>query len=230
MRTLVERIARKEGAFAIMLAEGTRGAAEALGPAAQQCGVYALKGHSPRGHDHRAMWREMFDTATSDIGTYESGYWGPPDPAMHMLKDGFSPGEVSTHVASAKGRRLFEDTLGVCTFCIRVPLSLVLEAFNAVTGWDFTAREAQDVGFRTANLLRAFNIRHGVSVDIERPSPRWSSAPVDGPARGISIAPHWDNMLKNYYQLMGWDIETGKPLPETLRAVGLDEVVADLWK
>ncbi len=36
-------------------------------------------------------------------------------------------------------------------------------------------------------------------------------------------------MLDNYYRLMGWDRETGKPLPETLRASGLDFVVADIW-
>ncbi len=229
IRTLLERIARREGAFADMLAEGTRRAAEALGPEAEKCGVYTLKGHSPRGHDHRAMWREMFDTATSDIGTYESGYWGPADPDMHMLKDRFSHEDISTHIARTKGRRLFEDTVGACCFCIRVPLRLVLEAFNAITGWDFTAQEAQDVGFRAANLLRAFNVKHGVGPDVERPSPRWSSAPTDGPARGITIAPHWEGMLDNYYRLMGWDRTTGKPLPETLRSLGLDYVVADLW-
>jgi len=26
---------------------------------------------------------------------------------------------------------------------------------------------------------------------------------------------------------MGWDQETGKPLPETLRAVGLEELIPD---
>ena len=38
-----------------------------------------------------------------------------------------------------------------------------------------------------------------------------------------------DGMLDTYYQLMGWDRETGKPSPVTLRALGLDYVVADLW-
>ena len=137
-----------------------------LGPEAQNCGIYTMKGHAPRGHDHRAMWREMFDTATSDIGTYESGYLGPADPDTHSLKDRFSPEDVSTHVAKAKGRRQFEDTLGSCIFCTRAPLRFVVEALNSVTGWDFTVKEAQDVGFRVANLMRAFNIRHGVPVAI----------------------------------------------------------------
>ena len=62
--------------------------------------------------------------------------------------------------------------------------------------WDFTVKEAQDVGFRVANLMRAFNLQHGVGVDLEQPSPRWSSTPVDGPAKGINIASHWDGMLE----------------------------------
>ncbi|HLC22958.1 MAG TPA: aldehyde ferredoxin oxidoreductase C-terminal domain-containing protein, partial [Dehalococcoidia bacterium] len=229
IRTLLERISRREGVFANKLAEGTKRAAESLGPEAQNCGVYTLKGHSPRGHDHRAMWREMFDTATSDIATYASGYFGPADPDISQIKDRFSPEEVSTYTARAKGRRQFEDATGTCTFCTMVPLKLLLEAFNAVIGWDFTPREAQDVGFRAANMLRAFNVRHGISVDVELPSPRWASTPVDGPAKGMNITLHWDGMLDNYYRQIGWDKATGKPLPETLKALGLERVAFDLW-
>ncbi len=229
IRTLLERIARREGAFADMLAEGIKYAAETLGEEALNCGVYTMKGHAPRGHDHRAFWREMFDTATSDVGTYSSGYMGPTDPDSHSLKERFSPEDVSTHIAKTKGRRQLEDTLGTCSFCTRAPLHFLVEALNAVTGWDFTVTEAQDVGFRVANLMRAFNLQHGVGVDLEQPSPRWSSTPVDGPAKGISIAAHWDGMLDNYYRLMGWDRQTGKPFPATLKALGLDSVIADLW-
>jgi hypothetical protein len=28
---------------------------------------------------------------------------------------------------------------------------------------------------------------------------------------------------------MGWDRKTGKPYPETLKALGLDYIVKDLW-
>ena len=229
IRTLLERMARREGTFADMLAEGIKHAAERLGPEAKECAIYTQKGHAPRTHDHRGMWREMFDTSTADVGTYESGYLGPKDPDTHGLKDRFSPEEVSTHVAKAKGRRQFEDVAGSCTFCTRARLATIVEAFNLVTGWDFTVKEAQDVGYRVSNLMRAFNIRHGIPIEREQPSPRWCSAPTDGPAKGITIAPHWEEMLDSYYREMGWDRQTGKPLPETLRSLGLDSVVADLW-
>jgi len=227
-RKLLEQITHRQGAFASTLAEGTVQAAKVLGSEAQDCGIYTTKGHSPRGHDHRAMWREMFDTATSDIGTYEAGYLGPADPDTVSLKDRFSPEEVSSYVARTKGRRQFEDAIGTCVFCTRRPLQEIVDVFNAVTGWDFTPQEAQDVGFRAANLLRAFNLRHGVTVDVEHPSARWSSAPIDGPAQNISIAKHWESMLDNYYEQMGWDRGTGKPLPQTLKKLGLDDIVDDL--
>ncbi len=228
-RTLLERISRREGKFANTLAEGTMRAAQALGPEAQECGIYALKGHSPRGHDHRSNWREMFDTATSDIGTYSAGYMGPPDPDVLSLKNIFSPEEVSTYTAKTKGKRQFDDTLGTCIFCHRGPLANIVEMVNAATGWDFTPKEAQAVGFRASNLMRAFNLRHGVTVDKEKPSARWSSTPVNGPAKGITIQPHWESMLDNYYEEMGWDRKSGRPLPETLHALGLDDVATALW-
>jgi aldehyde:ferredoxin oxidoreductase len=105
MKTLLERIANRQGAFADLLAEGTMRAAEALGTEAQNCGIYTMKGYSPRTHDHRAMWREMFDTATSDLGTFDSGYIGPPDPDVPSLKNGFSPDEVSANVAVTKASK-----------------------------------------------------------------------------------------------------------------------------
>ncbi len=36
-------------------------------------------------------------------------------------------------------------------------------------------------------------------------------------------------MIKNYYNLMGWDEQTGKPLPETLKSLGLESVIPQIW-
>ena len=233
IRTLLERIASREGSFANLLAEGTMRAAEALGPAAVQCGIFTLRGHSPRGHDHRARWSEMLDTSTSDIGTYQSGYIGPvdtEDTGIAPVKDRFSPIEVSTNVAMTTGRRQFEDTLGTCTFCTRVPLKHVVDQLSAATGWDFTIAEAQTVGLRVANMMRVFNLRHGLTPDVEQPSARWSSAPLDGPAAGVSARPYWEEMLDHYYELMGRDRQSGRPNPDTLRSLGLEDLIPDIWE
>jgi aldehyde:ferredoxin oxidoreductase len=36
-------------------------------------------------------------------------------------------------------------------------------------------------------------------------------------------------MLDHYYHLMGWDVATGRPLPDTLRKLGIEHVIQDLW-
>jgi aldehyde:ferredoxin oxidoreductase len=34
-------------------------------------------------------------------------------------------------------------------------------------------------------------------------------------------------MKRNYYRTMGWDEDTGLPLPDTLRDLGLEELATD---
>jgi len=86
------------------------------------------------------------------------------------------------------------------------------------------------VGRRAVNLARAFNLQQGIGPDLDAPSVRYGSTPLDGIRAGYGIAPHWDKMLRNYYKLMGWDEKTSKPLPETLKALGLDFIILQLWQ
>jgi len=121
---------------------------------------------------------------------------------------------------------LFEDSLGVCRFNTRTDMLYLPQAVNAATGWDMDPQEAMDVGRRAVNLLRAFSIRHGISPELDVPSTRYGSTPIDDPAAGVGIRPLWDEMLANYYWLLGWD-EKGVPRRETLGALGIGGYVAD---
>jgi len=38
----------------------------------------------------------------------------------------------------------------------------------------------------------------------------------------------WDEMVKNYYTLMGWNPVTGIPLPETLKKLDLSDLIGDV--
>ena len=51
---------------------------------------------------------------------------------------------------------------------------------------------------------------------------------MDGPIKGKSIMLSWKTLLDEYYRLMGWDRNTGYPLPDTLKGLGLDGPLADL--
>ena len=77
--------------------------------------------------------------------------------------------------------------------------------------------------------MKAFNLQAGISREVDYPSTRYGSTHIDGPWKGIGIMPHWEEMLNNYYTLMGWDVTTGKPLPETLKKLGLEDIIKDIW-
>jgi len=225
---MLKKIANREGCGE-RFAEGVKHAAEAMGGEALKCAIFTKKGASPRGHDHRSLWMELIDTCVSNTGTIETG--GPlAQPAVLGVtppKNRFDPIDMSRQNAQLNGGRQFEDCLGTCRFCT-TNFQLTVDCLNAVTGWDFTIDEAMEVGRRAINQLRMFNIRHGLTKEIEAPSVRYSSTPVDGPVKGISIAPHWENIRSNYYREMGWDPETGKPLPDTLEKLGIGYLIKDL--
>ncbi|MHB1417273.1 MAG: aldehyde ferredoxin oxidoreductase family protein, partial [Chloroflexota bacterium] len=227
-RTLLWRIARREG-FGDILAEGVRLAAARIGGEAPNMGIYTLKGAAPRGHDHRGRWPELLDTCTSNTGTIEATFGGMQTDRIGLppLRDGFSPEEVSTINALFNGWHQFEDCLGVCRFCF-TDATLGVPTLNAITGWELTQEEAMTIGRRLVSFLRVFNFRHGLRPEQERPSPRYMSTPHDGPVKGVGISQHYDFMLQNYRKLMGWDPETGIPLPETLVKLGLDHLIGDL--
>ena len=159
-------------------------------------------------------------------GDPDLGYQGPRPIAA---RDG-------TPEATRKSqmRRLWEDSIGVCLFSV-VPaapgtLALTAQAVGAATGWrDLTAEEALRIGERIINLERIFSVRRGRTLlhdlDVGR---KLLEAPQDGKAKGIALGPHLKGMVQEYYTLMGWDPETGTPLPATLERLGLREFAAGL--
>ena len=221
-RELLNRIARRQGHLGNLLADGVMRAARKVGGQAADWAVHTMKGGTPRSHDHRARWAELFDTCVSNTSTLESTWGGVMTPLVNLPAptDAFKHEEVANLNARFNGIRQFDDCLGICRLASAHPLK-TLDAFNAVTGFGFSLQDAFTVGLRAVNLLRVFNLRHGLKTEDERPSRRYGSVPVDGPAAGKDIMAQWPKMLEEYYTLMGWDSRTGRPLKATLEKLGL---------
>jgi aldehyde:ferredoxin oxidoreductase len=229
VKILLNKIAHREG-IGDLLADGVMKASRKIGGEAAEMGIYGLKGCTPRSHDHRgARWAELFDTCVSNTSTLEATWAGVHTQLVDLpaVSDPFSHEEMSTLNAKFNGIRQFDDCLGTCRIASTHP-KLQIECLNAVTGWTLSIEEAMHIGRRIVNQLRVFNFCHGMRKEDERPSKRYGSIPIDGPAQGKNIMEKWDWMLENYYTLMGWDPKTGKPLPKTLRALGLENLVKDL--
>jgi aldehyde:ferredoxin oxidoreductase len=227
VKKLLHMIANREG-FGDLLAEGVKRASEKIGGPAAEAAIYTMKGNTPRGHDHRTRWAEMFDTCVSNTSTIETSTGSHP--LGPETRGPANPIKVSTAVAETKGLMQLEDSVGTCRFNTRMNLERLSAAVSAATGWDFDEEEGMSVGRRAVNLMRAYNLRTGIGKEHDRPSARYGSTPVDGPSAGISILPHWEAMLRNYYELLGWDPDTGIPLPSTLESLGIGYVDEELGK
>lgn len=131
-REMLHHIAFRKG-IGNVLAEGVMRAAQALGGEALNVGVYVKKGQAPRGHDHRARWLEMLDTATSDCGTIAVG--------PQKVEDQFSPAAV-VDTLTGKRIRTFIDSLVICAFpsatMLGSKIDYLVSMLNAITGWDYT--------------------------------------------------------------------------------------------
>lgn len=228
-RRLLEMVMRREG-LGDLLAEGVKRAAEKLGGGAKDCAIYTGKGAVPRGHDHRGRWDEMLDTCTSSTATMETGNpVHPTEVGQPARISPFDGEQVARYVAGLRGRRNFEDSLGICIFTTRTRLENVCRALEAATGWAFTVDDAIRFGRRTAAINRAVALRCGHTPAMEHPSKRYGSTPHDGPAKGQAIGDQWEKMVDVWYREVGYDRKTGKPLSETLRALGLDGLAKELW-
>jgi aldehyde:ferredoxin oxidoreductase len=235
VEAMMHKIANREG-FGDLLAEGVMRAADAIGGEAPNFAVYTHKGIAPHVHDDRGMWNIAFSMAVSDMGSIPAGDMGDVGDLLDTVGDNFLDPErafdadyVPKSQAIMYRRGHFIDCLGICMFVAGVKFSLIAETLSAVTGWDFTWQECAEVGERVLNMMRAFNVRDGLTRADNCLSPRILEAPVDGPAKGVSIAPKFDGMLDIYYEALGWDMD-GKPLPETLTRLGLKTVAQELSK
>ena len=226
-KELIRKVAYREG-IGDVLALGLKNAAVAIGGEAPQFAVH-FKGESNHAHDSRALWGQFLGLAISSAGPrWESeGMDLLPDPELGVNEeDRFDYKVKPLSARKSQMKKLFNDSLGTCMFGTAVGLDLISEAYTALTGRQMNPEQALLVGERIANLERAFNVRHGFLPEFDLDvSPRLLEAPPDGGAAGKTLAPYFRDMVFEYNHLMGWDVETGKPYPQTLQRLELSEMV-----
>jgi aldehyde:ferredoxin oxidoreductase len=154
-----------------------------------------------------------------------------------------------------QNRVILEDSLGLCDFTWPITYSfatpdhvgdptLEAELYSAVTGRP--AEELDRCADTIANLQRAILIGEGRRVpEADYPQEYNFTEPLGGagvhsmlvPGEGDSAVDmtgstldkaRFGAMLKEYYQVRGWDRETGIPKAETLKALGLEDVALAL--
>jgi aldehyde:ferredoxin oxidoreductase len=233
---LIHKIARRQG-IGNLLAEGTRRMAQKLDKGAEKFAMN-VKGLELPAYDSRAVQITGLAYAVANRGgDHITAYiQGPtfldvpflviPDSQIKdpMVAD---PSEVHVLVALENVMTAL-DTLGACKFMgFCVASEEWVELVEHCLGRKFNYEDLVKIGERAYNLARVFNVREGVTRADDTLPPRLLDEPLlEGPAAG-KVNENLPAMLDKYYELRGWDKETGKPTPEKLRELGMEEYIAD---
>jgi len=139
------------------------------------------------------------------------------DPARRLVPDG-----KAEMVRDTQRIMTLVDSLGICA-SMRFVLgpAALLSLYNAVTGSALDEEEALRIAERVNNLERLFNLREGFTrQDDTLPRRLIKEAMPSGASEGNSVP--LDQMLDEYYELMGWDSD-GVPDRARMKELGLEK-------
>jgi len=219
---LVERIARREG-FGALLAEGSRALGRHFGveDLAVQVNGLELPMHDPRAFSGQGLAYAVSARGAchmqGDVYMTQQGQWVPELGVVSGERQGETVAEVTAAVRSMDWRSVTNSMI-MCHFQ-NPPLELVLGMLNGATGWAVSAEDLMAIGERISTLKRCLNQRLGLRLADERLPSLVLRALDEGGTEGY--VPDVDRLLEVYYQVRGWDAQSGMPYPERLGELGL---------
>jgi aldehyde:ferredoxin oxidoreductase len=231
---LLDMAARRQGWLGNLLAEGPKQLAEALGGDAPKWAVHT-KGGTPAMHEWRPMLGQMLRELVASGGMKPQGGGSTKPPPDLRYREDWGPlraddpeGWPWSHVLSEQYRQ-FTGIFGGCWFAQMNQkadgLNSIVDAFNAITGWDFSMDEALMAGHRSMILQSLFGTQRGwiADFDWQDVGPRFLEPIPDGKYQGFTIAKWLPGMIWEYYRLSGRHERTGRPFKDTLEKLGLEE-------
>jgi aldehyde:ferredoxin oxidoreductase len=114
------------------------------------------------------------------------------------------------------------DSLGLCNWLLMgLKFKNFVPLVNSCLGTNYTADDLLSIGERVWNAERLFNMKAGFDGSHDVLPKRFTEEPLSNGDEEGQIS-RVKEMLPEYYSLRGWSGE-GKPLPETLKTLGLED-------
>jgi aldehyde:ferredoxin oxidoreductase len=225
---LLKKIVRREG-IGDKLANGTwetaKYFAEKLGKPeimkySQTTHRYGQPAHGVRGIDKDAL--EYVTVERPNVHTDGGGA-------------GFLKGDYAAATADQNAKSVV-DSLVYCSFARGHWTGKTAAFINSATGWDMKEEELPMVGARFYAMARTFNL---FTQGIKDPKKEWDGLLTDrwfqdplpnGPDKGGVVYGGDKNKLMNealpaYWKARGWTEDKGVPTADTLKTLGIDDVV-----
>ena len=205
-------IAKREGVGAD-LALGVRDASKKFG--GEDFAMH-VKGLEYPQYEPRGSWGMSLNYAVSDRGACHMRAYAPNEEVFAA--------SIPPYTAEGKGQLVYDlgvhnavkFSICICDFWATLSKEMMAEILTLVTGETWSEADMDEVAVRVMNLARAFNQREGFNrKDDTIPKRLVNDALKTGPAAGQKIPQEaFDDMLNQYYGIMGWD-ENGM-VPESI--------------
>ena len=214
MIEFLQLIARREGVGAD-LADGVKRAAAKFGGSELTLEVKGLE--FPQ-YEPRGSWGMSLAYAVSDRGACHMRAYAPNVEVFAASMPPYTPEGKGQMVYELGEFNAVKFSLCICDFWATLSYEVMAELMTLITGREWTVEEMGQVGRRVINIARAFNQREGFDrKDDTIPRKLVEKALSSGPAAGQKIPQEaFDDMLDQYYEVMGWD-KNGR-MPEDLIA------------
>ena len=189
--------------------------------------------HEPRYKQGMGMGYAISPTGADHMQSIHDG--GSGRHPGGLLRLGVLEGRPADDMSPAKVRMFiyqqhwnsFRNCAGLCVF-LPYSYSQGPEIIRAITEWDVTTWELMKVGERGTTMARAFNVLAGLTRADDKFPKRMHQAFTSGPLEGVEYTEDKLNeAISVYYDMMGWDRETGVPTRGKLQELDI-EWVADL--
>ncbi|MBI3635165.1 MAG: hypothetical protein HY216_02960 [Candidatus Rokubacteria bacterium] len=241
--TMIHLIGRREG-IGDLLAEGVKRAAAKLGKGAERFALHVkgqeLPMHDPRGKKGLSLAYAISPTGADHMEAPHDPLYAGFHPQGHPLGAlGLIEPLDPMDLDGKKVRAFFEcqklwsayNSVGMCDF-VGAPLNALgleplVDYINSVTGWNMSLYEFMKVGERNNMLARVFNTREGFTPEDDVLPQRLHEGIGNGVLKGAKVDPdQFFAARRTYYEMAGWDPDTGRPTKTKLSELGLDESLA----
>ncbi len=228
---MIEMITYRRG-LGNILAEGVAGVVEKY-PEAKKIAMHCKKVEISAYNCHIAPGMALA-YATSPIGAHHKDAWFISielrNPEMSLEE------KVKKLIWMQHIRGGIFECIGTCRLQwveFGLDLDYYVNALKAATGLNIELDDLMLTAERVYNVIRCYWIREfrHWKKEYDYPPERWFSEPLaTGPRKGARIDREvYDKMLELYYKYRGWN-ENGVPRIETLRKLGLEDIVENLKK
>jgi aldehyde:ferredoxin oxidoreductase len=238
MVRMVEMIGKREG-LGDILADGICSAAQKFGKGADRLAMHVkgmpLPFHEPRGKVGVGLGYAVSPTGPDHMEFPHDPFWAT-EAGIALLRPLGILEPVDVLDLGPKKVRVFIylqqyfdllNSLGICMFTAKPfgphTFTEIVDYVKAVTGWQTSLFDLLKVGERHANMARIFNLREGFTSKDDTLPDRLFNPMEGGTLKGKKIdKEQFSKAVETYYQMMGWDPETGVPEKEKLAELDLD--------